>query len=61
MSDEDIAYYRGILNNTDDFYQAKYDEHGDVRSGWSNAKWTLDRVADIRRFGTRNCHTALRA
>jgi hypothetical protein len=60
MSEDDAAYYRGILNNTDDFYNAKYDEHGNVRPGWSNAEWTLERVAGIPRFGTRNCHTALR-
>jgi hypothetical protein len=58
MSDDDIAYYRDILNNRDAFYEAKY-QHGEVRPGWSFALWTMDRVKDIKPFGSRGCRTAL--
>jgi hypothetical protein len=61
MGEDDSRYYRDILNRKDDpFYEAKFDEHGDVRPGWSYTDWTLDRVAGIPRFGSKNCHTVLR-
>ena len=29
----------------DAFHVAKFNEHGEVRAGWSHARWTSDRVA----------------
>lgn len=43
----------------DAFYAAKF-LNGEVVPGWSFEKYMLDRVADIPRCGTRNCHSVLR-
>jgi hypothetical protein len=60
VGEDDKDHYHGILSeNLDDFYQAKF-EHGEVRPGWSFQIWALERVADIKPFGSKGCHTTLR-
>jgi hypothetical protein len=39
------------------FYDKFSSVTGDVVDDWSFAKWTFDRVADIKPFGTKACNT----
>jgi hypothetical protein len=61
VNKEDGVWFRSILGNTDEYYQAKFTSDGEVKAGWSYQQWTLDQVAHITPFPSRDCHTALRA
>jgi hypothetical protein len=45
---------------SDLFFEAKFDEYGNVRNGWNYETWLKWWWADVPKFGTRNCHTTLK-
>lgn len=42
------------------FYDAKFDENGNVREGWNYEAWVTWWWSEVAKFSTSNCNTVTR-